>query len=118
MRYMGGVLEVVHSCLKDQVQACRALCGTDCAAGVGTRRRPAERRGPRVTGACTTTGQRRSAALGGSRCGCAEGVLATAILAARHADVWDAAALLLREHCGCAYRSRGPWVNEVFQLLG
>ena len=41
------------------------------------------------------------------RCGCAEGVLATAILAARHADVWDAAALLLREHCGCAYRSRG-----------
>ncbi|KAK9837091.1 hypothetical protein WJX81_002340 [Elliptochloris bilobata] len=32
------------------------------------------------------------------RCGCVEGVLATAILAGQHADVWDAAALLLREH--------------------
>ena len=33
------------------------------------------------------------------RCGCIEGVLATAILAGQHADVWDAASLLLREHC-------------------
>lgn len=32
------------------------------------------------------------------RCACIEGVLSTAILAQRHADVWDAAALLLREH--------------------
>ena len=32
------------------------------------------------------------------RCACIEGVLSTAILASRHADVWDAAALLLREH--------------------
>ena len=46
------------------------------------------------------------------RCGCVEGVLATAILAGQHADVWDAAALLLREHCVCATRlnaeHRGP----------
>jgi len=35
------------------------------------------------------------------RCGGVEGVLATAILAGQHADVWDAAALLLREHCRC-----------------
>jgi hypothetical protein len=33
------------------------------------------------------------------RCGCIEGVLATAILAGQHADVWDAASLLLRDHC-------------------
>lgn len=33
------------------------------------------------------------------RCACIEGVLSTAILASRHADVWEAAALLLREHC-------------------
>ena len=33
------------------------------------------------------------------RCGCIESVLNTAILAAQHSDVWDAAALLLREHC-------------------
>lgn len=33
------------------------------------------------------------------RCGCIEGVLATAILAGQHADVWDAASMLLREHC-------------------
>ena len=32
------------------------------------------------------------------RAACIEGVLSTAILASRHADVWDAAALLLREH--------------------
>ena len=32
------------------------------------------------------------------RCGCIEGVLATAILAGQHADVWEAAAMLLREH--------------------
>ena len=32
------------------------------------------------------------------RCACIEAVLSTAILAQRHADVWDAAALLLREH--------------------
>lgn len=36
------------------------------------------------------------------RCACIEGVLSTAILASRHADVWDAAALLLREHWRCA----------------
>ena len=36
------------------------------------------------------------------RCACIEGVLSTAILASRHADVWEAAALLLREHCGYA----------------
>ena len=35
------------------------------------------------------------------RCGCIEGVLATAILAGQHADVWEAASMLLREH----YRS-------------
>ena len=35
---------------------------------------------------------------GSVRCGCVEGVLATAILAGQHPDVWDAAALLLREH--------------------
>ena len=35
---------------------------------------------------------------GAVRCGCIEGVLATAILAGQHADVWDAAGLLLREH--------------------
>ncbi len=39
------------------------------------------------------------------RCGCIEGVLATAILAGQHADVWDAASLLLREHCRCLSRS-------------
>lgn len=39
------------------------------------------------------------------RCGCVEGVLATAILAGQHADVWDAAALLLREHCRCGARA-------------
>ena len=33
------------------------------------------------------------------RCGCVEGVLATAILAGQHADVWDAASMLLRDHC-------------------
>ena len=32
------------------------------------------------------------------RCGCIEGVLATAILAGQHADVWEAASMLLREH--------------------
>ena len=32
------------------------------------------------------------------RCACIEGVLSTAILASRHSDVWEAAALLLREH--------------------
>lgn len=32
------------------------------------------------------------------RCLCIEGVLSTAILAGRHSDVWEAAALLLREH--------------------
>ena len=32
------------------------------------------------------------------RCACIEAVLSTAILAQRHANVWDAAALLLREH--------------------
>ncbi len=31
---------------------------------------------------------------------CAAGVLATAILAQQHSDVWDAAAMLLREHAG------------------
>ncbi|DBA95519.1 TPA: hypothetical protein ACH3X3_013374 [Trebouxia sp. C0006] len=35
---------------------------------------------------------------GSVRCGCIEGVLATAILAGQHPDVWDAAGLLLREH--------------------
>lgn len=35
------------------------------------------------------------------RCACIEGVLSTAILASKHADVWDAAALLLREHWRC-----------------
>ena len=35
------------------------------------------------------------------RCGCIEGVLATAILAGQHANVWEAASMLLREH----YRS-------------
>lgn len=39
------------------------------------------------------------------RCGCIEGVLATAILAGQHADVWDAASLLLREHCRCLDQS-------------
>ena len=39
------------------------------------------------------------------RCGCIEGVLATAILAGQHADVWDAASLLLREHCRCLQQS-------------
>ena len=38
---------------------------------------------------------------GSVRCGCIEGVLATAILAGQHADVWDAAGLLLREHYKC-----------------
>ncbi len=37
------------------------------------------------------------------RCGCIEGVLATAIFAGQHADVWEAASMLLREH----YRSVG-----------
>ncbi|KAK9846875.1 hypothetical protein WJX84_009549 [Apatococcus fuscideae] len=40
------------------------------------------------------------------RCGCIESVLNTAILAAQHSDVWDAAALLLREHCSELLPSR------------
>jgi hypothetical protein len=40
------------------------------------------------------------------RCGCVEGVLATAILAGQHADVWDAASMLLREHCRRAFFCR------------
>lgn len=36
------------------------------------------------------------------RCGCIEGVLATAILAGQHADVWEAASMLLREHYRCS----------------
>ena len=34
-------------------------------------------------------------------CGAVSGVLATAIVAQQHADVWDAAAMLLREHHTC-----------------
>ena len=41
------------------------------------------------------------------RCGCIEGVLATAILANQHADVWDAASMLLREHCRSALLPSG-----------
>lgn len=36
-----------------------------------------------------------------ARCGCIEGVLATAIFTGQHTDVWEAASMLLREH----YRS-------------
>ena len=35
------------------------------------------------------------------RCGCIEGILATAIFTSQHTDVWEAASMLLREH----YRS-------------
>ena len=35
------------------------------------------------------------------RCGCIEGILATAIYTNQHSDVWEAASMLLREH----YRS-------------
>ena len=42
---------------------------------------------------------------GSVRCGCIEGVLATAILAGKHPDVWDAAGLLLREHHKCVLNS-------------
>ncbi len=35
------------------------------------------------------------------RCGCIEGILATAIYTSQHTDVWEAASMLLREH----YRS-------------
>ena len=47
------------------------------------------------------------------RCGCVEGALATAILAGQHADVWDAAALLLREHSRCCplLAHRCTWVS-------
>ena len=44
---------------------------------------------------------------GSVRCGCIEGVLGTAILAGQHADVWDAAAMLLRDHHRWAFLLSG-----------
>ena len=55
------------------------------------------------------------------RCACIEAVLSTAILAQRHADVWDAAALLLREHWRseqlsyfCPFYSRSTFLVVIF----
>ena len=49
---------------------------------------------------------------GSVRCACIEAVLNTAILASQHADVWDAAALLLREHWPCDPGSRPYFAKQ------
>jgi hypothetical protein len=53
------------------------------------------------------------------RAGCLEAVLGLAIYAKRHADVWDAAAALLRDHSAelSAHRQVGGEANNTVRAL-